>query len=87
MLINLTKSVPLKELCRITVLGFTQDIAQQIEFSHEAMIGFATELLWMYEENKRQVICTHQKQNGGFDYGERDTGILHGRNDTGLSGI
>lgn len=67
MLINLTKSVLLKELCRITAFGFTQDIAQQIEFtfSHEAMIGFATELLWMYEdidENDRSVMCTHQLQ-------------------------
>jgi len=64
LLINLTKSVPLKELCKVTAFGHTEDIAQQIEFtfSHEAMIGFATELLWMYKENKRQVICTHQLQ-------------------------
>ena len=52
MMINLTKSVPLKELCKVSALGYTEDIAQQIEFtfSHEAMIGFATELLWMYED-------------------------------------
>lgn len=67
MMVNLTKSVPLKELCKVTAFGHTEDTAQQIEFtfSHEAMIGFATELLWMYEdidENDRSVICTHQLQ-------------------------
>ncbi len=67
MMINLTKSVSLKELCKVTALGYTEDIVQQIEFtfSREAMIGFATELLWMYEdidENDRSVICTHQLQ-------------------------
>lgn len=65
MLINLTQSVPLKELCRISAIGFREDVAKQIEFtlSHEAMIGFATELLWMYEDmndSKKQIISTHQ---------------------------
>ena len=64
-MINLTQSVPLKELCKISAIGFREDVAQQIEFtlSHEAMIGFATELLWMYEDlddNKKQIISTHQ---------------------------
>lgn len=67
MLINLTKSVPLKELCKITAIGHMTDTAQMIEFtlSHEAMIGFATELLWMYEDindNKKIVISTNQLQ-------------------------
>ena len=67
MLINLTKSVPLKELCRITAIGHTADKAQWIEFtlSHEAMIGFATELLWMYDDindNRKLGLATHQLQ-------------------------
>lgn len=67
MLINLTKSVPLKELCKITAIGHMTDTAQWIEFtlSHEAIIGFATELLWMYEDindNKKLVISTNQLQ-------------------------
>lgn len=41
MIINLTKSVLLKEWCKITAIGHMSDTAQQIEFtlSHEA-IGF-----------------------------------------------
>ena len=65
MLINLSKSVPLKELCRITAVGHTADSAERIEFtlSHEAMIGFATELLWMYgdiKDDKKLILTTHQ---------------------------
>lgn len=67
MLINLTKSVPLKELCKITAIGHTTDTAQLIEFtlSHEAIIGFATELLWMYDDindNRKLIISTNQLQ-------------------------
>ncbi len=67
MLINLTKSVPLRELCKITAIGHMTDTAQWIEFtfSHEAIIGFATELLWMYEDindNKKLIISTNQLQ-------------------------
>lgn len=67
MIINLTKSVPLKELCKITAIGHTAYAAQQIDFtfSHEAMIGFATELLWIYEDiddNEKLMISTHQLQ-------------------------
>lgn len=65
MIINLTKSVPLKELCKITAIGSTNETAQLIEFtlSHEAIIGFATELLWMYEDindNRKLVVTTYQ---------------------------
>ena len=67
MIINLTKSVPLKEWCKITADGHAADTAKWIEFilSQEAMIGFATELLWMYEDiddNRRLVVCTNQLQ-------------------------
>lgn len=67
MIINLTKSVPLKEWCKITVDGYATDTAQWIEFtlSHEAIIGFATELLWMYEDindNRKLVVSTNQLQ-------------------------
>ncbi len=65
MLINLTKSVPLKELCKITVAGHMAYKAQCIEFtlSQEAIIGFATELLWLYEDisdNRKLIIETNQ---------------------------
>lgn len=68
MVINLTKSVPLKELCRISAYGYTTKIAHDMEFtfSHEAMVGFATELLWMYEdinENRKLSLCTHPLQS------------------------
>lgn len=64
MMINLTKSVPLKELCKVTALGYKENTAQQIMFmlSHEAMIGFATELLWMYEDindSEKSIWETH----------------------------
>lgn len=65
MLINLSKSIPLKELCRITAVGHAAEPAEWIEFilSHEAMVGFATELLWMYEDikdDKKLILTTHQ---------------------------
>lgn len=65
MLINLTRSVPLKEICRITVIGNNKEKASYVEFtlSHEAMIGFATELLWLYEDindTKKLIITTYQ---------------------------
>lgn len=65
MMINLTKSVSLKELCKITAIGSTPYMAHQIvfTFSHEAMIGFATELLWIYEDiddYEKPIISTHQ---------------------------
>lgn len=67
MIINLTKSVPLKEWCKITAHGHTTDTEQCIEFvfSHEAIIGFATELLWIYEDindNRKLVVSTNQLQ-------------------------
>lgn len=67
MIINLTQSVPLKELCKISAIGYTTEEAKCIEFtfSHEAIIGFATELLWMYEDindSKKLTISTHQLQ-------------------------
>lgn len=65
MKINLTRSVPLKELCRISARGYTTNIAESIEFtfSHEAIVGFATELLWLYDdinENRKLDLCTRQ---------------------------
>ena len=67
MIINLNKSVPLKELCKISAIGYTTDEAKCIEFtfSHEAIIGFATELLWMYEDindSKKMTISTYPLQ-------------------------
>ena len=67
MIINLSKSVPLKELCRITAIGNMTDEAKWIEFthSHEAIIGFATELLWLYEDinnSRKLIISTNQLQ-------------------------
>ena len=67
MIVNLTKSVSLKEWCKVTAIGYKTDTAQWIEFtlSHEAIIGFATELLWMYEElddNRKLIITTYQLQ-------------------------
>ena len=65
MLINLTKSVLLKEICKISVVGNDAENAEFVEFelSQEAIIGFATELIWLYEniqENEKLIICTHQ---------------------------
>ncbi len=65
MLINLTESVPLKELCKITLVGQMANTAQLAEFtfSQEAMIGFATELLWIYDDindDRQLIIETHQ---------------------------
>ena len=65
MIINLTKSVALKEPCRISAIGHTINKAHSIEFtfSHEALVGFATELLWLYEDiddNRKLNLCTYQ---------------------------
>ena len=51
MLINLTKSVLLKEICKISVVGNDVENAEFVEFelSQEAIIGFATELIWLYD--------------------------------------
>ena len=67
MIINLTRSVSLTELCRITAIGHTAYTAHRIDvtFSHEAMVGFATELLWMYDDiddYKKFIISTHPLQ-------------------------
>lgn len=67
MIINLNQSVTLKELCKISAIGYKTHEANCIEFtfSHEAIIGFATELLWMYEDindSKKLTISTHQLQ-------------------------
>ncbi|MCM1233631.1 MAG: hypothetical protein NC489_26250 [Ruminococcus flavefaciens] len=65
MTINLSRSIPLTEWGRVTVIGHTEERAQSVEFvlSHEAMIGFATELLWCYEDiddSMKLSLCTHQ---------------------------
>lgn len=67
MVINLTQSVPLKQPCRISAIGHATDVAKWVEFtfSHEAIIGFATELLWMYEDindSKKLTITTNPLQ-------------------------
>lgn len=65
MKINLNQSVQLQEFCKISAIGNVLEKASLIEFtfSSEAMIGFATELLWLYQdindENKK-IISTHQ---------------------------
>lgn len=67
MIIDLTQSVSLKEMCRIFAISNTSEIADRIDFifSREALLGFATELLWLYddidEQNKR-IITTHPLQ-------------------------
>ena len=65
MLINLTKSVLLKEICKISAVGNDAENGEFIEFelSQEAIIGFATELIWLYEDikdNEKLIISTHQ---------------------------
>lgn len=65
MMINLTKSVPLKELCKISAIGNASQKAKLVEvtFSNEAIIGFATELLWLYQNinnQSKKIISTHQ---------------------------
>lgn len=62
MIIDLMKNVPLKEFCKIIAHGDELHKEKRIEFtfSHDAIIGFATELLGLYEEisEKRKVIIT-----------------------------
>ena len=64
MKINLSKSVQLKELCKISAIGNTKYKAKRIEFTfnREAILGFATELLWLYDviEGKQLTISTYQ---------------------------
>lgn len=64
MKINLSKSVHLKELCKISAVGDTRYKAKRIEFtfSREAILGFATELLWLYDiiKGRQLTISTYQ---------------------------
>lgn len=62
MIINLNNSVLLKELAELSasgVAGTDKNNRVEIIFSKEALIGFATNLIWMYEDidkNKRAHI-------------------------------
>lgn len=59
MIINLNNSVLLKEVAEVSdssIEGIDKNNRVEIIFSKEALIGFATNLIWMYEdinENKR----------------------------------
>jgi len=59
MIINLNKSVLLKEFAELSVTGVEvtdKNYRVEVAFSKEALIGFATNLIWMYEdinENKK----------------------------------
>lgn len=51
-------------LCKISVFGDKKDEAKRVQFtfSHEAVVGFATELIWLYEDIddvRRVSIETH----------------------------
>ena len=64
MIVNISKNVSPKEMCRIIAIGNNPKIADHIDltFSREALIGFATELLWLYddlEEKNKQIITTY----------------------------
>ena len=64
MIINLTKSVLFNEMCRIKAISRVTETAGCLSFvlSQEAIIGFATELLWLYDdinEKKKIIIETH----------------------------
>lgn len=65
MLINLTKSVKLKEICKISFTGHNSEKTGFVmfELSQDAMLGFATELIWLYDDiqrDERMIISTHQ---------------------------
>lgn len=64
MIINLTKSIPNMEICRISLLGTNLEEVGYVEwcFSQAALIGFGTELLKIYEdinENTKLSLCTY----------------------------
>lgn len=52
MVIDLEKSVSISEYASITVSGIKKEEIEEIEitFSKEALIGFATNLLWIYDD-------------------------------------
>ncbi len=64
MKINITQSIRLEDYCRIKVNDSLKDEVGEIivTFSSEAILGFATELLWLYEDigDKKAQIETHQ---------------------------
>lgn len=66
MKINLNKSVDLCEMAKISAIGDETKGAKNIEFtfSQEAIIGFATELLRLYDYigNRKLNLCTHPLQ-------------------------
>ena len=67
MVIKISQSVELKEFCKIYLIS-AWDISPdciELSFSQAAMIGFATSLLWMYDDlndNQKRNITTHPLQ-------------------------
>lgn len=67
MIIDLTQSVLIKDYCKVSAIGDDITIANQVifSFSREALVGFATELLWLYDDisdkNKRSIVTNPLK--------------------------
>lgn len=63
MKINLTQSIHLEDLCKISVVGCPEEIIGEIilSLSPEAILGFATEMIWLYEDvgNRKMRINTN----------------------------
>ena len=65
MLINISKRTDKKALCRITVKTFTNRKPERVlfQFNKDAIVGFATELIRLYDcvdEKQKITIETHQ---------------------------
>ena len=63
MIINLNGNVDLCEYAKVSVRGINVETIDRVEFSFskEALIGFAKNLIWMYEDidrNSKFYVCT-----------------------------
>lgn len=60
MIINLNKSILLKEFAELSISsveGIDEQYRIEITFSKEGLIGFATNLIWMYEDIDKNKKC------------------------------
>lgn len=79
MIINLNEPVNIKEVSELTLSGrgMNKDCKVELTFSKEDLIGFATNLIWLYEEidNKKKVHF-HVDPLGGEPSGNQALGFF-----------
>lgn len=79
MIIDLNSETDIKEVSELTLSGYKTGEKDKIEFtfSREALIGFATNLIWTYEEiDNKKMIHFHVDSLGGEPSGNQALGFF-----------